>query len=36
MGHAHKQAFLESAVLALVSVLLLDFAAPITLFILQL
>ena len=36
MGHAHRQALLEAAVLALVSVLLLDLAVPFTLFILQL
>lgn len=36
MGHAHREALVESAVLALVSVLLLDFAVPLTLIILQL
>lgn len=36
MGHAHGQALLEAAVLALVSVLLLDLAVPLALFIFQL
>ena len=36
VGHAHRQALLEAAVLALVAVLLLDLAAALTLVILQL
>ena len=36
MRHPHRQTLAESAVLALVSVLLLDFAAAFTLIILQL
>lgn len=34
--HAQRQAFLEAAVLALVAVLLLDLADPLTLLVLQL
>ena len=36
VGHAHRQALLEAAVLALVAVLFLDLAAALTLVILQL
>lgn len=36
VGHAHRQALLEAAVLALVAILLLDLAATLTLVILQL
>lgn len=36
VGHAHREALVESAVLALVAVLLLDFAVVFTLIILQL
>lgn len=36
MGHAHSEALVESAVLALVAVLLLDFAVAFTLIIVQL
>lgn len=36
MRHAQCQAFLEAAVLALVAVLLLDFADPLTFLVLQL
>lgn len=36
MGHAHSEALVESAVLALVAVLLLDFAAALALIVLQL
>lgn len=36
MGHAHRQALLEAAVLALVAVLLLNFAAALALVIFQL
>lgn len=36
MRHAQCQAFLEAAVLALVAILLLDLAAPLTLLIFQL
>lgn len=36
MGHAHGEALVESAVLALVAVLLLDLAVPLALVILQL
>lgn len=35
MGHAHRQALLEAAVLALVAVLLLDLAAALALVVLQ-
>lgn len=36
MGHAHRQALLEAAVLALVTVFLLDLAAALTLVVFQL
>lgn len=36
VGHAHREAFVEPAVLALVAVLLLDFAVAFALVILQL
>lgn len=36
MGHAHRQALLEAAVLALVAVLFLDLAAALALVVLQL
>lgn len=36
VGHANSEAFVESAVLALVAVLLLDFTVALTLIILQL
>lgn len=36
MGHAHREALVESAVLALVAVLLLDLAVALTLVVLQL
>lgn len=36
MGHAHSEALVEAAVLALVAVLLLDFAVALTLVVLQL
>lgn len=36
VGHAHREALVESAVLALVAVLLLDFAIAFALVILQL
>ena len=36
VGHAHRQALLEAAVLALVAVLLLDLAAALALVVLQL
>lgn len=36
MGHAHRQALLEAAVLALVAVFLLDLAAALTSVIFQL
>lgn len=36
VGHAHRQALVESAVLALVAVFLLDLALEVTLVVLQL